>query len=105
MQIQNGMLRVRFRNLEGETESLEPDRVCKLAMDLWATANHFKADHSVSAYRNTFDATGSGCSVQIKGLEGMADELTSSISDKTSDHIGLTSVFTAVDTASFGDKD
>jgi predicted acyl esterase len=45
VQLQNGMLRARFRNTDGEPELLEPGRVYKLEIDLWATANRFKAGH------------------------------------------------------------
>ena len=45
IQIQNGMLRARFRNLAGEPELLEPGRIYRFEIDLWATANRFKAGH------------------------------------------------------------
>ena len=45
IQIQNGALRARYRNLQGEPELLQPGRVYALEIDLWATANRFKAGH------------------------------------------------------------
>lgn len=45
IQLQNGILRTRYRNLEGEPELLEPGRVYCLNIDMWATANRFKAGH------------------------------------------------------------
>jgi putative CocE/NonD family hydrolase len=44
IQLQSGMLRARYRNL-AEPELLEPGRVYRLEIDLWATANRFKAGH------------------------------------------------------------
>lgn len=45
IQLQSGMLRARFRNLDGEPELLEPGRVYRFEIDMWATANRFKAGH------------------------------------------------------------
>lgn len=45
IQLQNGVLRARYRNLEGQPELLEPDRIYRLEIDMWATANRFKAGH------------------------------------------------------------
>jgi putative CocE/NonD family hydrolase len=45
IQLQNGVLRARYRNFEGEPELLEPGRVYRFEIDLWATANRFKAGH------------------------------------------------------------
>lgn len=45
IQIQNGVLRTRFRTLPREPEMLEPGRVYRLEIDMWATANRFKAGH------------------------------------------------------------
>jgi len=45
IQLQNGVLRARYRNLEGEPELLEPGRVYRLEIDMWATANRFKRGH------------------------------------------------------------
>jgi predicted acyl esterase len=45
IQLQSGMLRMRYRNLPGEPELLEPGRIYRLEVSLWATANRFKAGH------------------------------------------------------------
>jgi uncharacterized protein len=43
IQLQNCLLRARYRN--PEPELLEPGRVYRLEIDLWATANRFKSGH------------------------------------------------------------
>jgi uncharacterized protein len=45
IQLQNGILRARYRNLEGEPELLEPGLIYRFEIDMWATANRFKAGH------------------------------------------------------------
>lgn len=45
IQVQSGILRARYRNLEGEPELLEPGRIYRFEIDLWATATRFKAGH------------------------------------------------------------
>jgi uncharacterized protein len=45
VQIQSGFLRTRFRNIEVGPELLVPERPYELKIDLWATANRFKAGH------------------------------------------------------------
>lgn len=45
IQLQSGILRTRYRNPCGKPELLEPGRVYRLEIDLWATANRFKAGH------------------------------------------------------------
>ena len=45
IQLQNGILRARYRNLTGDPELLEPHRIYRLEIELWATANRFKAGH------------------------------------------------------------
>jgi len=47
IQLQNSVLRARYRNLDGEPELLEPGRIYRLEIDMWATANRFKAGHRV----------------------------------------------------------
>jgi putative CocE/NonD family hydrolase len=43
--LQNGLLRARYREPGGPPELLEPGRIYRLEIDLWATANRFKAGH------------------------------------------------------------
>ena len=45
IQIQNGVLRARYRNLQEEPSALIPGEIYRLEVDLWATANRFKAGH------------------------------------------------------------
>ena len=45
VQLQNGLLRARYRDLEGGAQLLEPGRIYPLEIDMWATANRFKAGH------------------------------------------------------------
>ena len=45
IQIQSGILRARCRNPDGEPKLLEPGRIERFEIDLWATANRFKAGH------------------------------------------------------------
>jgi putative CocE/NonD family hydrolase len=45
IQLQNGGLRARYRDLGGGPTLLEPGRVYELAIDLWATANRFEVGH------------------------------------------------------------
>jgi putative CocE/NonD family hydrolase len=45
LQLQAGALRTRYRDAEGEPGFLEPGRVYRLEIDMWATANRFKAGH------------------------------------------------------------
>jgi predicted acyl esterase len=45
IQLQNGALRARYRNVQGEPELLVPGRVYRLEIDMWATANRFKVGH------------------------------------------------------------
>lgn len=47
VQIQSGMLRARYRDLQGEPELLEPGRVYRFEIDLWHTAARFKAGHQL----------------------------------------------------------
>jgi uncharacterized protein len=45
IQLQAGALRTRYRDREGEPSFLEPGQVYRLEIDMWATANRFKAGH------------------------------------------------------------
>jgi predicted acyl esterase len=45
IQLQSVTLRARYRNRDGTPELLEPGRIYRLEIDLWATANRFKAGH------------------------------------------------------------
>jgi uncharacterized protein len=45
IQLQSCTLRARYRDRAGEPALLEPDRIYRFEIDLWATANRFKAGH------------------------------------------------------------
>lgn len=45
IQLQSGILRARYRSMNGEPALLEPGRVYRFDIDLWATANRFKTGH------------------------------------------------------------
>lgn len=45
IQLQSGMLRARYRNPNGGPEPLVPGKIYCFEIDLWATANRFKAGH------------------------------------------------------------
>lgn len=45
IQLQSGMLRARYRDGAQTPEHLEPGRIYRLDIDMWATANRFKKGH------------------------------------------------------------
>ena len=45
IQLQNGALRARYRELQGAPKLLEPNQIYRFEIDMWATANRFKAGH------------------------------------------------------------
>jgi predicted acyl esterase len=45
IQLQSVTLRARYREPYGDPEFLEPGRIYRLKIDMWATANHFAAGH------------------------------------------------------------
>lgn len=45
IQLQSGALRTRFRNQGAEPQLMEPGRIYRLEIDMWVTANRFKAGH------------------------------------------------------------
>jgi putative CocE/NonD family hydrolase len=47
IQIQSGTLRTRYRNPAGSAELLEPGRVYRFEISMWATANRFAAGHRI----------------------------------------------------------
>jgi uncharacterized protein len=47
VQLQNGVLRARYRNPHGDPELLSPGGIYRLEIDMWATANRFNAGHRV----------------------------------------------------------
>lgn len=47
IQLQSGVLRARYRNLEAGPQLLKPGVVYRLEIDMWATANRFRAGHQL----------------------------------------------------------
>lgn len=45
IQLQSGVVRTRYRNAQSEPEALEPGKVYRYEIDMWATANRFAAGH------------------------------------------------------------
>jgi uncharacterized protein len=45
IQLQNQMLRARYRNADGEPELLQPDKIYPFEIYMWATGNRFKEGH------------------------------------------------------------
>jgi putative CocE/NonD family hydrolase len=45
IQLQAGALRTRYRDPQAEPSFLQPGHVYRLEIDMWATANRFKAGH------------------------------------------------------------
>jgi putative CocE/NonD family hydrolase len=45
LQLQSGILRTRYRNPGAEPELLVPHAIYRFEIDLWATANRFRAGH------------------------------------------------------------
>jgi hypothetical protein len=45
IQIQGGMLRARYRDVDAGPALLEPGRIYRLAIDMWATAHRFETGH------------------------------------------------------------
>ena len=46
----DGVIRARFRNSTEKAEPIEPGRIYKYTIDLWATSNVFKAAHRIRVY-------------------------------------------------------
>jgi uncharacterized protein len=46
----DGIIRARYRNSTAKAEAIEPGKVYKYTLDLWATSNVFKAGHRIRLY-------------------------------------------------------
>jgi putative CocE/NonD family hydrolase len=47
IQLQNGVLRTRYRDPAGDAQLLEPRHIYRFDIDMWATANRFRAGHRI----------------------------------------------------------
>ena len=68
--IQSGILRARHRNLPGEPELLEPLHIYCLEIDMWATANRFKAGHCLRIDISSADFPRFDRNTNLGGKEG-----------------------------------
>jgi hypothetical protein len=46
----DGIIRARYRNSTAKPEPIEPSKITKYTIDLWATSNVFKAGHQIRVY-------------------------------------------------------
>jgi putative CocE/NonD family hydrolase len=46
----DGIIRARYRNSTAKAEPIEPGKVYKYKIELWATSNVFKAGHRIRVY-------------------------------------------------------
>lgn len=46
----DGIIRARYRNSTAKPEPIEPNKIYKYTIDLWATSNVFKAGHRIRVY-------------------------------------------------------
>jgi uncharacterized protein len=70
IQLQTGLLRARFRALSGEPELLQPGRIYRLEIDMWATANRFKAGHCLRLDISSADFPRLDCNTNRGGNPG-----------------------------------
>lgn len=70
IQLQNGVLRARYRNLEAEPKLLEAGAVYRLEIDMWATANRFKAGHRLRVDISSADFPRFDRNTNLGGAEG-----------------------------------
>lgn len=69
IQLQNGMLRARFRN-PGNPELLEPGEIYRFEIDMWATANRFKCGHRIRLDVSSADFPRFDRNSNLGGVEG-----------------------------------
>jgi putative CocE/NonD family hydrolase len=68
IQLQNGVLRARYRG--EEPALLEPGEVVRLEVDMWATANRFKAGHRIRLDVSSADFPRFDRNTNLGGAEG-----------------------------------
>jgi predicted acyl esterase len=72
IQLQGGHLRTRFRNMQGEPELLVPGQAYKLDVDMWATANRFRAGHRLRIDISSSDFPRHDRNANLGGFDGEA---------------------------------
>lgn len=78
IQIQSGFLRARYRN-PAEPELLEPGRIYEFEIDMWATANRFKAGHRLRLDISSADFPRFDRNANLAGEEGSTVRATQTI--------------------------
>lgn len=71
IQLQNGVLRARFRDLPDDPTLLEPGEVYRLVVDMWATANRFAAGHRIRVDISSADFPRLDRNSNLGGASGM----------------------------------
>ena len=70
IQLQNGIIRARYRNPDGPAELIQPDRVYRFEIDMWATANRFQVGHRVRIDISSADFPRFDRNANLGGVEG-----------------------------------
>jgi putative CocE/NonD family hydrolase len=70
IQLQNGIIRARYRNPDAPVELMEPDRVYRFEIDMWATANRFQAGHRLRIDISSADFPRFDRNANLGGVEG-----------------------------------
>lgn len=79
VQIQSGILRTRYRNASGEPEFMEVGRIYRLDIELWSTANRFRAGHSLRLDISSADFPRFDRNMNLGGAEGQPVKATQTI--------------------------
>lgn len=79
IQLQNGMLRARHRDPAEGPAFLEPGRIYRLEIDMWATANRFEAGHCIRLDVSSADFPRFDRNSNLGGLPGVAIDATQTL--------------------------
>lgn len=79
IQLQSGLLRARYRDRDDEPSLLQPGRVYRFEIDLWATANRFKAGHRVRLDISSADFPRFDRNTNLGGADGPPQNATQTI--------------------------
>ncbi|MFI6503934.1 CocE/NonD family hydrolase [Nonomuraea typhae] len=70
VQLQNGLLRARYRDLDRGAQPLVPGEVYALEIDMWVTANRFKAGHRIAVDISSADFPRFDRNANLGGVPG-----------------------------------
>src|SRR5881296_733859 len=70
IQLQNGIIRARYRNPDGPAELIQPDRVYRFEIDMWATANRFQTGHRLRIDISSADFPRFDRNANLGGVDG-----------------------------------